>query len=116
MAGTVQMQFASVVTAISEDAVIGSSIEHGTPIIQCDLRNLAFPRVVETTSTLCWCKAPYSIEVHELATFHHPIKYRFIVAQGASLNDPHPRVYGTPAIKGVSTSQPYEPQRDPVGL
>src|SRR5205814_7162478 len=39
------------------------------------------------------------------STFHNPIKYRFIVAQGAYLNDQHQRVYFTPEIKGVSTSQ-----------
>ena len=105
MAVTVQMQFESVVTEIYEDAFIGSSIENGTTIIQFDLRKLDFQRVLETTSTICWCKAPYAVEVHELSTFHNPIKYRFIVAQGSYLNDQHQRVYFTPEIKGVSTSQ-----------
>src|SRR3989475_1487673 len=106
MAVTVQMQFASVVTELYEDAFIGSSIENGTTIIQFDLRKRDFQRVWETTSTICWCKAPYAVEVHELSTFHNPIKYRFIVAQGSYLNDQNQRVYFTPTIKGVSTSQP----------
>ena len=105
MAVTVQMQFESVVTELYEDAFIGSSIEHGTTIIQFDLRKRDFQRILETTSTICWRKAPYSVEVHELSTFHNPIKYRFIVAQGSYLNDQHQRVYFTPDIKGVSTSQ-----------
>src|SRR2546426_11850831 len=105
MAVTVQMQFESVVTEMYEDAFIGSSIENGTTIIQFDLRKLDFQRVLETTSTICWCKAPYSVEVHELSTFHNPIKYRFIVAQGSYLNNQHQRVYFTPDIKGVSTAQ-----------
>jgi hypothetical protein len=105
MAVTVQMQFESVVTEMYEDAFIGSSIENGTTIIQFDLRKLDFQRVLETTSTICWCKAPYSVEVHELSTFHNPIKYRFIVAQGSYLNNQHQRVYFTPDIQGVSTSQ-----------
>ncbi len=105
MAVTVQMQFASAVTELYEDACIGSSIENGTTIIQFDLRKLDFQRVWETTSTICWCKAPYAVEVHELSTFHNPIKYRFILAQGSYLNDQHQRVYFTPEIKGVSTSQ-----------
>src|SRR5918911_824590 len=105
MAVTVQMQFASAVTELYEDAFIGSSIENGTTIIQFDLRKLDFQRVWETTSTICWCKAPYAVEVHELSTFHNPIKYRFILAQGSYLNDQHQRVYFTPEIKGVSTSQ-----------
>ena len=44
--------------------------------------------------------------MHELATFHNPIKYRFIVAQGYYLNEQNRRMYFTPDIKGVSTSQP----------
>src|SRR5437899_2934031 len=106
MAVTVQMQFESAVTELYEDAFIGSSIENGTTIIQFDLRKLDFQRVWETTSTICWCKAPYAVEVHELSTFHNPIKYRCILAQGSYLNDQHQRVYFTPEIKGVSTSQP----------
>ena len=106
MAVTVQMQFESVVTEIYEDAFVGSSIENGTTIIQFDRRKLDFQRALETTSTICWRKEPYAVEMHELSTFYNPIKYRFIVAQGSYLNDQHQRVYFTPDIKGVSTSQP----------
>ena len=106
MAVTVQMQFESAVTELYEDACIGSSIENGTTIIQFDLRKLDFQRALETTSTICWRKEPYAVEMHELSTFHNPITYRFILAQGSYLNDQHQRVYFTPEIKGVSTSQP----------
>ena len=105
MAVTVQMQFESVVTELYEDAFVGSSIENGTTIIQFDLRKLDFQRALETTSTIWWRKEPYAVEIHELSTFHNPIKYRFIVAQGSYLNDQNQRVYFTPDIKGVSTSQ-----------
>src|SRR4029434_3323911 len=54
---------------------------------------------------ICWRKEPYAVEIHELSTFYNPIKYRFIVAQGSYLNDQNQRVYFTPDIKGVSTSQ-----------
>jgi hypothetical protein len=43
--------------------------------------------------------------VHELSTFHNPMTYRFIVAQGSYVNDKDQRMYFTPTIKGVSTSQ-----------
>jgi hypothetical protein len=105
MAVTVQMQFESVVTERYEDAFVGSSIENGTTIIQFDLRKLDFQRVLETPSTICWRQEPYSVEIHELSPFHNPIKYRFIVAQGSYLNAQNRRVYFTPDIKGVSTSQ-----------
>src|SRR5215475_11361408 len=105
MAITVQMQFESAVTALYEDAFIGSSIENGTTIIQFDLRKHDFQQELGTQATLCWRKESYQVDVHELATFHNPIKYRFSVAQGAYLNGQHQQVYFTPEIKGVSTAQ-----------
>ena len=105
MAVTVQMQFESVVTELYQDAFVGSSIENGTTIIQFDLRTLDFQRVLGTTATICWRQEPYHVDIHELSTFHNPITYRFIVAQGYYLNDQNQRVYFTPELKGVSTSQ-----------
>jgi hypothetical protein len=105
MAVTVQMQFESVVTEMYEDAFVGSSIEHGVTVITFDLRNLDFQQELGTTSTITWRKDTYHVDVHELSTFHNPIQYRFLVAQGSSQGDDHQRVYFTPQIKGVSTSQ-----------
>jgi len=105
MAVTVQMQFESVVTELYQDAFVGSSIENGTTIIQFDLRKLDFQCALGTTAPICWRQEPYPVDIHELSTFHNPIKYRFIVAQGYYLNDQSQRVYFTPDIQGVSTSQ-----------
>ena len=105
MAVTVQMPFESVVTELYQDAFVGSCIENGTTIIQFDLRKLDFQCALGTTATICWRQEPYHIDIHELSTFHNPIKYRFIVAQGYYLNDQNQRVYFTPDIQGVSTSQ-----------
>jgi hypothetical protein len=105
MAVTVHRQFESAVTALYEDAFIGSSIDNGTTLSQCELRQHDLQRVLEPTSPICWCKAPYAVEVHARSTFHKPIKYRCIVAQGSYLHDQHQRVYFTPDIQGVSTAQ-----------
>jgi hypothetical protein len=105
MAITVQMQFESVVTEIYQDAFVGSSIENGTTVIQFDLRRHNFQQELGTQATLCWRKESYHVDVHELSTFHNPMLYRFILAQGSYLNDNKERIYFTPAIKGVSTSQ-----------
>ncbi len=105
MAVTVQMQFESAVTEMYQNAFVGSSIENGATIIQFDLRQLDFQRELGTTSTICWRKDVYHVDMHDLSTFHNPIKYRFIVAQGSYLNAQNQRVYFTPDIKGVSTSQ-----------
>ena len=105
MAVTVQRQFASVVTELYQDAFVGSSIENGTTIIQFDLRKLDFQCALGTTTPICGRQEPSHIDMHELSMFHNPITYRLIVAQGYYLNDQHQRVYFTPDIQGVSTSQ-----------
>jgi hypothetical protein len=105
MAITVQMQFESAVTEMYQDAFVGSSIENGVTIITFDLRQHDFHQELGTPARLCWRKESYHVDVHELSTFHNPIKYRFIVAQGSYLNDQNQRVYFTPDIQGVSTSQ-----------
>ena len=43
--------------------------------------------------------------MHELSTFHNPLPYRFILAQGYYRDGQHQRLYFTPAIKGVSPAQ-----------
>jgi hypothetical protein len=80
MAVTVQMQFTSAVTEIYQDAFVGSAIENGTTIIQFDLRKHDFQSELGTKAKLCWRQDLYNVDIHELATFHNPIKYRFIVA------------------------------------
>ena len=116
MAVTVQMQFESAVTEMYQDAFVGSAIENGTTIILFDLRKHDFQAELGTKAKLCWRKEPYAVEIHELSTFHNPIKYRFIVAQGSYLNNQHQRVYFTPNIKGVSTAQHMSHSVIPVGL
>src|SRR5439155_15542239 len=56
-------------------------------------------------STLYWRKEAYHVDIHELSTFHNPIKYRFILTQGYYLDGQNQRMYFTPEIKGVSTAQ-----------
>ena len=105
MAVTVQMQFESAVTELYEDAFVGSSIENGATIITFDLRQRDFHQELGATATLSWRKEAYHVDIHELSTFHNPIKYRFILAQGYYLDNQNQRMYFTPAIKGVSTAQ-----------
>ena len=105
MAITVQMQFESVVTERYQDAFVGSSIENGATIMTFDLRKLDFQRALGTTSPICWRQDPYHVDMPALSTFHHPMLSRFIVAQGSDVNGKDQRLYFTPTIKGVSTSQ-----------
>jgi hypothetical protein len=105
MAVTVQIEFESVVTQMYQDVFVGSTIENGTTLITFDLRQLDFQHEFGTTSTIYWPKEAYCVDVHELSTFHNPIKYRFILAQGYYFDADGQRIYFTPEIQGVSTSQ-----------
>ena len=73
MAVTVQMPFASVVTERYQDALVGSSIEHGTTVIQFALRRHHCHQELGTQATLCWRKASSHVDVPERSTLHHPI-------------------------------------------
>ncbi len=86
MAVMIQMQFASAVTEIDEDACVGSSMENGTTMIMFALRQHDFHQELGTQATLWWRTDSSHVDVHELSTFHHPILYRCIVAQGSSLD------------------------------
>ena len=88
-----------------QDAFVGSAIENGTTIIQFDLRQHDFHAALGTQTKIWWRKEAYRVDVHELSTFHNPMTYRFIVAQGSYGNDNDQRMYCTPTIQGVSTSQ-----------
>ena len=106
MAVTVQMQFESAVTEMYQDAFVGSFIENGAMTIKFDLRQRDFQQELGATSMLYWRKEAYLVDIHELSTFHNPVKYRFILAQGYYLDDQHQCMYFTTEIKGVSTAQP----------
>jgi hypothetical protein len=105
MAITVQMQFASAVTERYQDAFVGSSMENGVTMITFDLRQHDFHQELGTQARLCWRKASYHVDVHELSPFHNPMTYRFIMAQGFSLDSQNQRRPFTPEIQGVSTAQ-----------
>jgi hypothetical protein len=105
MAITVQMRFESAVTEIYKDAFVGSSIENGVTMITFDLRQHDFQQELGTQARLYWRKESYHVDVHELSTFHNPITYRFILAQGFDLDAQNQRRSFTPESQGVSTSQ-----------
>jgi hypothetical protein len=105
MAVTVQMQCESAVTERYQDAFVGSSIENGATLITFDLRQRDLQQEFGMPSTLSWRKEASHVDMHALSTFHNPMKYRCILAQGSSLDAQNQRLYFTPEIQGVSTAQ-----------
>jgi hypothetical protein len=82
MAVTVQRQFESAVTEMSQDAFVGSAIENGATMITFDLRQRDFQPEGGAPSPLSWRKEASHVAMHELSTFHNPIKYRFLLTPG----------------------------------
>src|SRR5437867_216020 len=105
MAVTVQIQFESAVPEMYQDACVGSSLENGATMIKFALRQRDFQPEVGVPSTLYGRKEASHVDIHELSTFHNPIQYRFILAQGYYRDDQNQRMSCTPEIKGVSTAQ-----------
>jgi hypothetical protein len=105
MAMTVQMRSESAVTERDQDAFGGSSIENGVTMIPFDLRQHDFQQELGTPARLYWRKESYHVAVHALSTFHNPLTYRVILAQGFYLDAQHQRRSCTPESQGVSTSQ-----------
>jgi hypothetical protein len=57
------------------------------------------------SSDIYWNRNSYSVDIHEFSTFHNPVVYRFILAQGYYFDDRKERVYFTPKIDEVSAYQ-----------
>src|SRR5438445_6207752 len=102
---TGQRPCASVLTARSQDALVGSSMANGATMMPFALRTRDVPRVVGTTAPLWWRQEPSQGARHARSTCHHPMLSRCSVAQGASLDGQHPRRSCTPASKGGSPAQ-----------
>lgn len=106
MAVTVQVPFTSAVTAMSQDACVGSAMENGTTMLQCDLRQHALHYALGTQAQICWRQASSPIDVPALSTCPNPMTSRCIVAPGVYRHAHGQRIYCTPTIQGVATSQP----------
>jgi hypothetical protein len=106
MAVTVQIPCASAVTELDTDALVGSSLDHGTTISPCDVRQRDWHQVRETTAPIGGRQEPDAVELPARSTGPQPLTYRWIGAPGASRHAQHPRVSCTPEIQGVAPSQP----------
>lgn len=101
----IKTEFDSAVLDLNKDIFVQSYIENGTSIIEFDSRNRNYKDLLDKKSKIKWDKDAYTVDIKELSTFQNPIAYRFIIARGSYLNSNGKRIYFTPDIEGVSTSQ-----------
>jgi len=101
---TIQTEFNSAVVEVNKDVFSISYIENGNTIIEFDMRTRDYQKEFGITSEIFW-KESYKIDVHEFSTFHNPIIYRFITAQGYYSDEHGNRRFFTPETAEVSTQQ-----------
>jgi len=101
---TIQTEFSSAVAEAHKDIFTISHIENGNTIIEFDMRKRDYRKEFGISSEIFW-KESYKVDVHEFSTFHSPIIYRFISAQGYYFDEQGERKFFTPQIAEVSTQQ-----------
>ena len=101
---TVQVQFESAVVDANRDVFTRSYIDGGNTVIEFDMRKRD---CIEETGgcEIHWPEKTYNIDIHEFSTFHSPVVYRFISAQGWYYGEHGGRVWFTPEISEVSAQQ-----------
>ncbi len=103
MSISIQCQFNSAVVEANKDVFTRSYIEGKNTIIEFDLRKRDYQKEFKINTTIFWPAESYTVDAHEFSTFHNPIIYRFILAQGYYYNNENKRVYFTPKISEIST-------------
>lgn len=102
---TIQTQFTSAVVEDNQDVFTRSYIEEENTIIEFDMRKCDYQKEEGISSEIHWPEKTYNVDVHEFSTFHNPIVYRFISAQGWYYDDQRNRVWFTPKISEISAQQ-----------
>lgn len=101
----IQTQFDSAVVEAHQDVFTRSYLEGKKTIIEFDMRKRDYQKKLGASSKFYWPKKSYTVDVHEFTTFHSPVLYRFILAQGYYFDDQGKRIDFTPKIAEVSAYQ-----------
>jgi len=101
---TIQTEFGSAVAEANRDVFTRSYIENGNTIIESDMRMRDYRKEFGISSEISW-KESYKVDMHEFSTYHSPIIYRFISAQGHYSDGQGNRIFFNPEIAEVSTRQ-----------
>lgn len=104
MSITVKFQFESAITNLNEDIFIRAYMEGLALILEFDTRKRNYKKILSAKSKINWANR-YNVDVKELSSFHCPIIYRFIVAQGNYYDTTGERRFFTPMLDEVSLSQ-----------
>jgi polyhydroxyalkanoate synthesis regulator phasin len=102
---TIKAEFESAVTQTNIDIFTKSYTENGKSIIEFDTRKRNFKKKLGTKSNISWDSGTYTVDIKELSTLYCPIIYRFIMAKGSYYNSNGERIFFTPELDEVSTSQ-----------
>lgn len=105
MAIKIVTEFESSVSNNNADIFSRSYIENKATIIEFDTRKRNYKKVLNIRSNITWDKEVYTIDIRELSTYLNQVIYRFVTCKGNYRDANNNRVFFTPEIKEVSTSQ-----------
>lgn len=105
MAIKIVTEFESSVTNENEDIYSKSYIENKATIIEFDTRKRNYKKVFNIRSNISWDKEVYTIDIREISTYLNQVVYRFIFSKGYYRDQNNKRIFFTPEINEISTSQ-----------
>lgn len=99
----IQSEFDSAVLEANKDAYVKTYIEDKKTVIEFDMRRKDYQQEFGTNSGIFWSKNVYNVDINEFSTFHNPVIYRFVMAQGCYFDGNSRRFFFTPLPSEVST-------------
>jgi hypothetical protein len=103
MAVIIQSESDSAVSEADKDVYTQTYIEDKKTVIGFDMRKRDYQKEFGITSEIFWSVNAYHIDIYEFSTFHNPVIYRFVMAQGNYFDEKNQRIFFTPEPSEVST-------------
>lgn len=93
----------SAVSEADRDVYTETYIEDKATIIESDMRNRDYRKKFGIKSEIFWSCNTYYVDIHEFSTFHNPVIYRFVTAQGYYPDENSHRIFFIPEPSDVPT-------------
>jgi len=103
MAIIIQSESDSAVSEANKDTYTRTYIVGKKTITESDMRKRDYRKKFGIKAEICRSVNSYYIDIHEFSTFHNPVIYRFIVAQGYYSDEDNNRIFFTPEPSDVPT-------------
>jgi hypothetical protein len=99
----IQSESDSAVSEADEDAYTRTYIGDKKTVIGSDMGKRDYRKEFGIKTEIFWSVNSYHIDIHEFSTFHNPVIYGFIAAQGYYSDENNHRIFFTPEPSDVPT-------------